>query len=643
MHAPLTARWAPGRRMVNAYGPTEATACVTMSAPLHPGATPPIGTRCTAYGRTSWTACCGPYRPARPANCTWPGPAWPTGYLGRPRLTAERFTAEPGGPPGSRMYRTGDLVSRAPDGSLRYLGRADDQVKVRGFRVEPGEIVAALQARPEIRAAAVVLRQDDPAGPRRLVAYLVPAGDSAVGIDPAALRTALARILPDHMVPSAFVSVPGLPVTANGKLDRDALPAPDFGAATGDTAPEGPVEETLAALFAEVLALPSVGAEDSFFTLGGDSILSMQLVARARAAGLRLTPREVFEQTSVRALAALVSGRSSDPGAGPSAPPFRTPEPRPSRPSCAGSPNGPGPTGRFSQSMLLTLPPAIAAETAQVLGAVLRHHAVLRARIDLDAGTFVIPEPDEGAGPALDEGPSGTGASPEALAREVDALAARLDPAAGLMVRARSYPGTRGSPAGCCSSSTTWRSTGFPGASSSTTSPRPGTTSSRAGHPDFRSSPPRSGAGPTRCDGSRPPAPPNSLSGTRFSPLPDRLPAPPGAPAAEPYALGTVGEARHLVRTLDGTHTRTLLTGSAERHGVRVQDLLLTALARAVREWSGRAEWTSPPMSRATAGNSRSRTAPTSPVPSAGSPASTTHTPDRDGHRTARRHPRADP
>ncbi len=150
------------------------------------------------------------------------------------------------------------------------------------------------------------------------------------------------------MVPSAFVTVPALPVTANGKLDRDALPAPDFGAATGDTAPEGPVEEALAALFAEVLALSSVGAEDNFFTLGGDSILSLQLVARARAAGLRLTPREIFEQTSVRALAALVADR--EPGRRRSAPPSPTPGPRPSPRSCGGSPNAPvPPTGSASR------------------------------------------------------------------------------------------------------------------------------------------------------------------------------------------------------------------------------------------------------------------------------------------------------
>ncbi|OCC12470.1 non-ribosomal peptide synthetase [Streptomyces sp. PTY087I2] len=587
--APLTARWAPGRRMVNAYGPTEATACVTMSAPLLPGATPPIGTPLHGVRAHVLDTLLRPVPPGATGELYVAGPGVAHGYLGRPGLTAERFTAEPGGPPGSRMYRTGDLVSRTPDGSLLYHGRADDQVKVRGFRVEPGEIVAALQARPEIRAAAVVLRQDDPAGPRRLVAYLVPAGDSAAGVDPADLRTALARVLPDHMVPSAFVTVPGLPVTANGKLDHDALPAPDFGAATGDTALEGPVEETLAALFAEVLALPSVGAEDSFFTLGGDSILSMQLVARARAAGLRLTPREVFEQTSVRALAALVSGRSSDPGVGPSAPALPDTGTAPLTPIMRWIAERPGPTGRFSQSMLLTLPSAIApAETAEVLGAVLRHHSVLRARIDLDAGAFTIPEPEAGAEPALDEGPSGTGATPEALAREVDELAAQLDPAAGLMVRARSYPGHAGQPGRLllvvhhlAVDGVSWRillddlAQAWSDIEQGRTPQLPPvTTSFRSwAHTLRRQTATRTAELPLWDD---------------ILAAPDRLPTPPGAPSVEPHGLGTVAQARHLVRTLESTPTRTLLTGAADRHGARVQDLLLAALARAVREWSGR-------------------------------------------------------
>ncbi|MEV6475088.1 amino acid adenylation domain-containing protein [Streptomyces sp. NPDC051657] len=613
--APLTARWAPGRRMVNAYGPTEATACVTMSPHLEPGATPPIGTPLHGVRVHVLDTLLRPVPPGGTGELYVAGPGVAQGYLGRPGLTAERFTAEPGGPRGSRMYRTGDLVSRTPEGSLLYHGRADDQVKVRGFRVEPGEIVAALQARPEIRAAAVVLRQDDVAGPRRLVAYLVPAAHPAEApgagpsappgvttgslseageLDAAALRTALARVLPDHMVPSAFVSVPGLPVTANGKLDRDALPAPDFGAATGDTAPEGPGEEALAALFAEVLGLSSVGVEDSFFTLGGDSILSMQLVARARAAGLRLTPREVFEQTSVRALAALVSGREPDPAPGPRAPALPDAGPAPLTPIMRWIAERPGPTGRFSQSMLLTLPPGIdPAATAEVLGAVLRHHAVLRARIDLDAGTFVVPEQDADPAPALDEGPSATGTSPEALAREVDELAAGLDPSQGLMVRARRYPGDAGEPGRLllvvhhlAVDGVSWRILldDLAQAWNDVSGGRaphlpPATTSFRSwAHVLGRQASARTAELPLWDE---------------ILAAPDRLPTPVLHPTAasgpaEPLALGTVAEARHLVRTLDGAHTRDLLTGAAERHGARVQDLMLAALARAVREWSGR-------------------------------------------------------
>ncbi|MCA1274283.1 condensation domain-containing protein, partial [Streptomyces sp. 7G] len=248
----------------------------------------------------------------------------------------------------------------------------------------------------------------------------------------------------------------------------------------------------------------------------------------------------------------------------------------------------PGPTGRFSQSMLLTLPPAIdPAGTAQVLGAVLRHHAVLRARIDLDAGTFVIPEPSTGADPALDEGPSGTASSPEALAREVDHLAAQLDPSAGLMVRARSYPGHAGQPGRLllvvhhlAVDGVSWRIllddlAQAWGDIEQDRAPQlqPVATSFRGwAHALRRQTATRDAELPLW----------EGILGA-----PDRLPMP-GAPSGVPHGLGTVAEARHLVRTLDSTHTRTLLTGAAERHGVRVQDLLLTALGRAVREWSGR-------------------------------------------------------
>ncbi|MGP9023157.1 amino acid adenylation domain-containing protein [Streptomyces sp. BR1] len=222
------------------------------------------------------------------------------GYLNRPALTAGRFVACPF-EPGARMYRTGDLVRWDRQGRLDYLGRADDQVKIRGFRIEPGEVEAALRRCPQVAQAAVIARDGGPGG-KRLVAYVVPAADASV--QAGSLRKQLAEHLPDHMIPSAFVAVESFPMNRNGKLDRAALPAPDFTAESASRAPRGPREEILAGLFAQVLGVSSVGAEDSFFDLGGHSLLATRLLSRIRSAlGAELGIRDLFQHPTVAGLA----------------------------------------------------------------------------------------------------------------------------------------------------------------------------------------------------------------------------------------------------------------------------------------------------------------------------------------------------
>jgi amino acid adenylation domain-containing protein/non-ribosomal peptide synthase protein (TIGR01720 family) len=293
-------RWAPGRVMVNAYGPTETTMCVAISAPLAPeSGTPPIGSPVTGAALFVLDGWLRPVPVGAVGELYVAGDGVASGYVGRSDLTASRFVACPFGGPGERMYRTGDLVCWGADGQLRYLGRADEQVKIRGYRIELGEVQAALARLDGVRQAVVIAREDRP-GALRLVGYV--AGTA----DPVELRAQLADRLPAHMVPAATVLLDTLPLTPNGKLDTRALPAPEYIGA-GYCAPTNAVEETLADTYAAVLGLELVGIDDSFFDLGGDSLSAMRLIATINtnlAAGLSV--RSLFEAPTVRSLAELL-------------------------------------------------------------------------------------------------------------------------------------------------------------------------------------------------------------------------------------------------------------------------------------------------------------------------------------------------
>ncbi|MFJ5534653.1 non-ribosomal peptide synthase/polyketide synthase [Streptomyces sp. NPDC093261] len=447
--ADLVERWAPGRRMINSYGPTEATVVATWTDPLTPGTgAPPIGRPAGATRVHVLDAALRPVPPGVTGELYVAGPQLARGYLNRPGLTASRFPADPFGAPGERMYRTGDLVRWSTDGELVFAGRADDQVKLRGFRIEPGEIESALRRDCRVKDAVVVVRADGTSGTARLVAYVVPAEGIPGEPVPAELREHLAGLLPPHMVPSVFVLLERLPITPNGKIDRRALPDPGPTATGGAprTAPRTDTERRIARIWADVLGVAEVGADDNFFQLGGDSILSMQVVSRLRRDGLHVVTRDLFAHQTVAELATAVRAAPQGSADGPVTGEVPL---TPIQEWFLGTSRASH--HHFNQSVLLELdgmPHPAALRTA--LDALLEHHDALRMRFtrQQDGWHQFNPPPagDEGVLVHHDlRGLSDTEAD-AAMEKAADDLHTGFDIGRGPLLRAALFTGNAGRP-----------------------------------------------------------------------------------------------------------------------------------------------------------------------------------------------------
>lgn len=433
-------RVSPGCEIVNHYGPTEATIGATAfrippDFPGEPTMPVPIGrplANCRVYLLDSRGA---PAPLGSPGELHIAGAGLARGYLNRPGLTSERFFEMTLGVRRERLYRTGDLARYRDDGELEILGRTDDQLKHHGFRIEPGEIEATLSEHVSV-ARAIVLPRELPGTGRRLIAWVVPRPGESISAP--GLRDFLTGKLPDYMVPSMFVPLPRVPLTANGKIDRAALPMPD-GSRNDETeslvSPRTPQEKVLVKVWADVLRIDRLGIHDNFFELGGDSILAIQIIARAAREGLRLTPRQLFERQTVAELASVAVGS-------------------PTKHNDQGLITGPVPLTpvqhwfferrlraphHFNQSVILEssdrLDPATVQATLELLA---RHHDALRLRFDLVEQSWQQKSGESGGDwPLLVvASPADELAGNEALAESVDRAQSSLDLASGPLARA---------------------------------------------------------------------------------------------------------------------------------------------------------------------------------------------------------------
>jgi len=575
-------------RLINMYGITETTVHVTYR---------PLDRRDVAAAAGSVIGRPIPDLTLHVVGPSWqqqpigaPGELWiggaglARGYCGQPDRTAEKFVPDPWADEreeaGARLYRSGDLGRRLANGDVQYLGRIDHQVKVRGFRIELGEIEAALAAHPGVGMAVVVMREELP-GERRLVAYLVAATAGSTP-PPAELRRYLVERLPEPMVPAAYVELPSLPLSPNGKVDRRALPVPERPPASRSAAPRTAAEEVLAEIWADLLKLPQVGTDQNFFELGGDSILSIQVVSRANRANLRLTPRLIFQHPTIAELAAL-AGSGQVPAAAQGAVHGEVALTPVARRFFAARPLDPH---HMNQALLLAVVrPVPSAVLERAVARLVEHHDALRLRFTAEGDRWrQAIAPPSGPPPFLtiDLSSLPDAAFAAALAAAAAALQASLDLERGPLLRVAWFP--RGSAPGrllivihhLAVDGVSWRILlddlvrlcEAPGAGGEPALPAKTTSfmswSARLGEHAAAAGLRRELAHWTAAARPAPPLPLDSRHGAN-----------------------TAGSARSVSVSLPAADTRALLQEAPRAYRTRIADLLLAALVEAFAVWTG--------------------------------------------------------
>lgn len=439
----------------------------------------------TASGLPGWTRGYVLDRAMRPQPQGVPGELYLAGdFPEQPEGAAGQFVADPYGAPGELLHRTGELVRWTADGELEHLGRVEQWAKPRGLRTDPDEVARALRRCAGVAEAAAVLTDD----PRRLVGYVVPVPGGRV--EPEAVRRTLALTLPDHLVPTVVMPLPALPLGPDGTLDRGRLPDPGPAAtAVRHVAPRTPAERALAGIWAEVLRLERVGADDNFFDLGGDSILGIQVVARSRQAGLALTSRDLYRHQTVAALALAAQDAEAPPAPAPAA---ATGEAVPTPIQRWWLGRAADRAGHFGQALSLLLPDDLdRAALEEALNDLVAHHDALRSAFTAPDGAarWHIREPVARLTLARHTGPD----------RDTPHFGPHDLGGGGPLLRAVLHERAGGRPRSCTWPSTTWWSTGSPGGCCWRTSTPPTAPAARAGtgRPPCRSSPRRCGSGPS--------------------------------------------------------------------------------------------------------------------------------------------------